>query len=43
VLWRLPARLITGPLAFFVAGVLDVLAFALHSARRSSNYEDRTS
>jgi hypothetical protein len=34
VLWRLPARLITGPVAFFVAGVVDVLAFALRSRRR---------
>ncbi len=22
--WRIPARLLTGPLAFFVAGVIDV-------------------
>jgi hypothetical protein len=25
MLWRIPARLVTGPLAFFVAGVIDVL------------------
>ena len=23
--WRIPARLVTGPLAFFVAGAIDVL------------------
>jgi len=37
VLNRLLARLLTGPLAFFVAGVIDVLAFVLGSlARRAA-------
>jgi hypothetical protein len=31
VLWRVAARLVTGPLAFLVAGVTDVLAFVIAS------------
>jgi hypothetical protein len=37
VLWRLPARLITGPVAFFVAGVVDLLVFAPRSRRPLSD------
>jgi hypothetical protein len=33
VLWRPAARLLTGPLAFFLAGAIDVLAFVLGSWR----------
>jgi hypothetical protein len=33
VLARLPARLLTGPAAFLLGGVIDVLAFAATSAR----------
>jgi hypothetical protein len=33
VLWRLAARLLTGPLAFLVAGVTDVGLFLLAVAR----------
>jgi len=28
VLWRPAARLVTGPIAFFLAGVIDIGAFA---------------
>jgi hypothetical protein len=35
MLKRLAARALTGPLAFFVAGVVDLVAFALGSLRRS--------
>jgi hypothetical protein len=31
---RVAGRLLTGPLAFFVAGVVDVLAYAAGSLRR---------
>jgi len=31
---RAAARLLTGPLAFFVAGVVDLLAFAIGSLGR---------
>jgi sorbitol-specific phosphotransferase system component IIBC len=33
VLWRLVARLITGPLAFFVAWLIDVAAFGAGALR----------
>jgi len=33
VLWRIAARIVTGPLAFLTAGVIDLLAFALGSLR----------
>ena len=33
VLWRLAARLVTGPAAFLVAFVIDLSMFALQSAR----------
>jgi hypothetical protein len=29
VLWRLAARIITGPAAFFVAGLIDIGVFGL--------------
>jgi choline dehydrogenase-like flavoprotein len=35
VLWRLAARLITGPLAFFIAGVVDMGALAVATIRGS--------
>jgi hypothetical protein len=35
VLWRLAARLITGPAAFFVAGVVDIGAFGVGALRAS--------
>jgi hypothetical protein len=31
VLSRLAARLVTGPLAFAIAGIVDLLLYALHS------------
>jgi hypothetical protein len=31
---RIAARLVTGPAAFLLGGVLDVLAYAVASARR---------
>jgi len=34
VLWRPAARLITGPIAFFVALVIDLAAFSLGALRR---------
>jgi hypothetical protein len=36
VLWRIAARFVTGPVAFFVAGVIDLGAFgyAIWRARR---------
>jgi hypothetical protein len=33
VLWRIAARAVTGRVAFLVAGVIDVLAYAAASAR----------
>jgi hypothetical protein len=33
MLWRLAARILTGPLAFFAAWLIDLFAYAL-SARR---------
>jgi hypothetical protein len=35
VLWRLAARLLTGPIAFFVAGTIDLGAFVAAAARQS--------
>jgi hypothetical protein len=35
VLWRLAARAVTGPVAFFVAGVIDIGAFAAAALRES--------
>jgi hypothetical protein len=35
VLWRLAGRLLTGPIAFFVAGLIDVGAFASAALRKS--------
>jgi hypothetical protein len=35
VLWRLAARLITGPIAFFLAGVIDIGAFAFAALREA--------
>jgi hypothetical protein len=34
VLWRIAARVVTGPMAFFVAAVVDLLAFTLGSLRQ---------
>ncbi|MGI8413692.1 MAG: hypothetical protein ACR2LV_09475 [Solirubrobacteraceae bacterium] len=34
MLWRLAARLLTGPAAFFVAGAIDITAFIVVAARR---------
>jgi hypothetical protein len=34
VLWRPAARLITGPIAFFIAWLIDVAAFAFAALRR---------
>jgi hypothetical protein len=36
VLWRLAARAITGPVAFFVAGVIDICVFGAAAVRESS-------
>jgi hypothetical protein len=33
VLWRIAARAVTGPVAFLLGGVIDVLAYAVASAR----------
>jgi hypothetical protein len=33
LLGRIAARVVTGPLAFLLAGVIDVLAYAAASAR----------
>jgi hypothetical protein len=33
VVWRLAARVVTGPVAFLLGGVMDVLAYAVGSAR----------
>jgi hypothetical protein len=33
VVWRFAARVVTGPVAFLVAGVMDVVAYAVASAR----------
>ncbi|MGZ4312094.1 MAG: hypothetical protein ACXVR1_08330 [Solirubrobacteraceae bacterium] len=33
MLWRIAARAVTGPVAFLVGGVIDVLAYAVGSAR----------
>ncbi|MBV8956310.1 MAG: hypothetical protein JO153_06385 [Solirubrobacterales bacterium] len=34
MLWRPAARIVTGPFAFFVAGLIDILAYALGALRR---------
>jgi hypothetical protein len=34
VLSRAAARVVTGPLAFFLAGVVDLLVFAIGALRR---------
>jgi hypothetical protein len=35
VLWRLAGRLLTGPIAFFLAGAIDIGMFALTALRQS--------
>jgi hypothetical protein len=45
VLWRIAARLLTGPLAFLIAGVIDFAAFGLAAlrARRARGGSERGS
>ncbi|MFL5864318.1 MAG: hypothetical protein ACJ780_26700 [Solirubrobacteraceae bacterium] len=38
---RIAARVLTGPVAFFVGGVIDVLAFAAASARARWRWRGR--
>jgi hypothetical protein len=37
----LAGRVVTGPVAFFVAGVIDIGAFAILSIRRRLSHESR--
>jgi hypothetical protein len=39
VVSRLAARLVTGPVAFFVAGVIDISAFAILSIRQRLSHQ----
>jgi hypothetical protein len=34
VFWRISARLVTGPVAFFVAWLIDVIVYAARRGRR---------
>jgi hypothetical protein len=35
MLWRIPARLVTGPLAFLVAGAIDIALFSAAALREA--------